>query len=191
MLTPLSSLSSPNTIDIGSTPISVTPAQSPTGVSAPNPNTDPSNKTHVRRQTSATSTTDSSSSSSAHLAATKPATKSGTQPHPQQPHPQPPSSARVSPAPVAHPQKGVGVADAEKTPSSTTASSGSGGSGSGGTSVGSGVQVGGTAGGDHMTQSKTPAGLVTATALMQRQLHPHTSSQGGFGSVSLLMYIAL
>ena len=44
--------------------------------------------------------------------------------------------------------------------------------------VGGGGVAGSAAGGDHVTPSKTPAGIVTATALNQRQTTHSTPNQG-------------
>lgn len=196
MLTPLSSLSSPNTIDIGSTPISVTPAQSPTGIATPNPSTtstgDQSSKASSTRKSVSTSSTGSSSSSSsgsgaqssaasshsiAHSIAAKPTgSKIGGQPHTLVPHPQQPSpgtlplsSSRDPPLSGAQLQKGSTSIDAGKM------AVGGGGVATGG---GGGKGVAGPVGGDRVTSTKTTGGTFTASAVNQRQVTHSNPTQG-------------
>ena len=181
MLTPLSSLSSPNTIDIGSTPISVTPAQSPTGIATPNPpaTTDHSSKTRKSASTSSTGSNSSLSGQSAATTAKPPSGKVGSQPHPQLPHPQqplpgqPPSSSSSSnESPSTQLQREGSATETGKIPGS------GGGVAGNNAAVGRGGVAGSAAGGDHVTPSKTPAGIVTATALNQRQATHSTPNQG-------------
>ena len=184
MLTPLSSLSSPNTIDIGSTPISVTPAQSPTSTSTSSSATDQSSKSHQTRKTTSSSSSTSNNSSSSgggsagtssgvnssnahHQGTPKLAiTKGGVQTHP---HAQQQSglvgsgsSESVSVSAALNIQRGTGsMLDLARAPLSSAAAISGGGGGATGEGVGGAN--------DHVTPSKAAAGIMAATSIVQRQ----------------------
>ena len=153
----------------------------------PNPptNTDHGSKTRKSASTSSAGSSGGSSGQSAvntqSTAAKPPSGKVGGQPHPQLSHPQQPlpgqpsassSSNENSLSSGAQLHKESNAVETGKTPGSVGGVVGSG------AAVGRGGVAGSAAGGDHVTPSKTPAGIVTATALNQRQATHSTPNQG-------------